>query len=303
VAGKAYPADLEGKRMITEWIELARQSRFRRRVIFLEDYDLALAQELVQGVDVWINTPRRPWEACGTSGMKVLVNGGLNCSVRDGWWDEIFTPQIGWAIGDGSALADARDAESLYDVLQLQVIPEFYDRDAAGMPRRWLARIRASMAALTPVFSSTRMLREYVETVYLPLLTHLKDRTGRGYDTARALGAWADGLERNWQNLHIGPPSFERRAAGWQVTVPVLLGAIPPDDVRVQLFADADGGGQPMQVPDFVRGDAIAGTTNGYLYTLALATNRPPEDFTVRVVPWHPDALLPGELPLILWQR
>jgi starch phosphorylase len=185
----------------------------------------------------------------------------------------------------------------------LQVIPEFYDRDAAGMPRRWLARIRASMAALTPVFSSTRMLREYVETVYLPLLTHLKDRTGRGYDTARALGAWADGLERNWQNLHIGPPSFERRAAGWQVTVPVLLGAIPPDDVRVQLFADADGGGQPMQVPDFVRGDAIAGTTNGYLYTLALATNRPPEDFTVRVVPWHPDALLPGELPLILWQR
>jgi starch phosphorylase len=304
VAGKAYPADLEGKRMITEWIELARQPRFRRRVIFLEDYDLALAQELVQGVDVWINTPRRPWEACGTSGMKVLVNGGLNCSVRDGWWDEIFTPQIGWAIGDAtsSTSADARDAESLYDVLQFQVIPEFYDRDAAGIPRRWLARIRASMAALTPVFSSTRMLREYVETVYLPLLKHLRERTGRGYDTARALRTWADELERNWQNLHIGPPSFERRAACWQVSVPVLLGALPPDAVRVELFADA-GGGQPMQVLDFVRGDAIAGTTNGYLYTLVLATTRPPEDFTVRVVPWHPDALLPGELPLILWQR
>jgi starch phosphorylase len=101
VAGKAHPADLEGKSMIRAWIELARQSRYRRQVVFLEDYDIALAQELVQGVDLWINTPRRPWEACGTSGMKVLVNGGLNCSVLDGWWDEAYQADVGWSIGNG----------------------------------------------------------------------------------------------------------------------------------------------------------------------------------------------------------
>ncbi|MBN9587439.1 MAG: alpha-glucan family phosphorylase [Alphaproteobacteria bacterium] len=306
VAGKADPADLNGKRMITEWIKLAGQPRYRRRVVFLEDYDLALAQELVQGVDVWINTPRRPWEACGTSGMKVLVNGGLNCSVRDGWWDEAFTPETGWAVGAAtaadSATADSRDAESLYDVLQSQVIPEFYDRDAAGMPRRWLARIRTSMAALTPAFSSTRMLREYVEKAYLPLLRPLRARNGEGFGTARALAAWAVELERNWQNLHIGEPRFEQSDHGWQVSVPVLLGAIQPDDVRVELFADARDD-QPMEVLAFARGDAIPGTTNGYLWTLTLATNHTPADFTVRVVPWRPQALLPGELPLILWQR
>ena len=130
----------------------AREPRHRSRVAFLEDYDIALAKELVQGVDVWINTPRRPWEACGTSGMKVLVNGGLNCSILDGWWDEAFAPNVGWSIGDErggeAAEVDARDALSLYDTLESRIVPEFYDRDMEGLPRKWLARIRASMSAL-----------------------------------------------------------------------------------------------------------------------------------------------------------
>ena len=146
--------------MIAKWIEFARQQNHRRRVVFLEDYDIALAQELVQGVDVWINTPRRPWEACGTSGMKVLVNGGLNCSIRDGWWDEAFEADAGWTIGDGrggeAAAADARDAQSLYEILENEVVPEYYSRDEAGLPRAWLARIRRSLSALTPTFASTR---------------------------------------------------------------------------------------------------------------------------------------------------
>ncbi|HMD66997.1 MAG TPA: alpha-glucan family phosphorylase [Stellaceae bacterium] len=152
LAGKAHPDD-EGKEMIREWVDLAQQSEFRRRVVFLEDYDIALAQELVQGVDVWINTPRRPWEACGTSGMKVLVNGGLNLSERDGWWEEAYAPELGWAIGDDGEYAwgerDAEDAAALYAILEQEVVPEFYARDAAGMPRRWLERMRRSMAALT----------------------------------------------------------------------------------------------------------------------------------------------------------
>ena len=154
LAGKAHPADQEGKQMIRDWIELAQRPEFRRRVVFLEDYDIALAQELVQGVDVWINTPRRPWEACGTSGMKVLVNGGLNLSERDGWWEEAYAPALGWAIDDGQEYpeeeGDSRDAGSLYSILERAVVPEFYARDAAGLPRRWLERVRRSMAALTP---------------------------------------------------------------------------------------------------------------------------------------------------------
>ena len=153
LAGKAHPADDVGREMIREWIDLAQRPEFRQRVVFLEDYDIALAQELVQGVDVWINTPRRPWEACGTSGMKVLVNGGLNLSERDGWWEEAYAPELGWAIGnDGErpeGEGDAEDAEALYAILEQEVVPEFYARDAAGMPRRWLERVRRSMASLT----------------------------------------------------------------------------------------------------------------------------------------------------------
>ena len=167
LAGKAHPADVEGKRMIRDWIEIAQQPEFRRRVVFLEDYDIALAQELVQGIDVWINTPRRPWEACGTSGMKVLVNGGLNLSERDGWWDEAYAGDLGWAISDGRECSegerDAEDAEALYSVLEQEIVPEFYARDASGIPRQWLDRVRRSMAVLAPTYSSSRMAREYVE--------------------------------------------------------------------------------------------------------------------------------------------
>ncbi len=212
LAGKAHPADREGKAMIRDWIDLARQPRYRRRVVFLEDYDIALAQELVQGVDVWINTPRRPWEACGTSGMKVLVNGGLNCSVLDGWWDEAYQPDLGWSIGDGrggdAVEVDALDAASLYDTLEQKIIPEFYDRDAAGLPRAWLARIRRSMSTLTPLFGSTRMVREYVEKAYLPLAKAQRARRADDCALARALHEWSVQVAASL----VGPPC--RRAHG-----------------------------------------------------------------------------------------
>ena len=171
--------------MIRQWIGFAKQPIFRRRVVFLEDYDIALAQELVQGVDVWINTPRRPWEACGTSGMKVLVNGGLNCSILDGWWGEAYEPGVGWSIGDGrdgpAEEVDARDAASLYEVLEAKIIPEFYDRDGEGLPRAWLRRIRDSMCKLTPLFGGARMTHDYVENVYLPLTRAIRARSRDNY--------------------------------------------------------------------------------------------------------------------------
>jgi glycogen phosphorylase len=161
LAGKAHPQDTEGQEMITQWIEFARRPEARSRVVFLSDYDVLMAEHLVQGVDVWVNTPRRPWEASGTSGMKVLVNGGLNLSELDGWWAEAYSPEVGWAIGDGREHGDDpswdAEAESLYAILETEVVPEFYSRDEHGIPRNWVARMRESMARLTPVFSTNRV--------------------------------------------------------------------------------------------------------------------------------------------------
>ncbi len=173
LAGKAHPADTAGKAMIREWTEFIRRCDIRPHVVFLVDYDMGIAEHLVHGVDVWINTPRRPWEASGTSGMKVLVNGGLNLSELDGWWAEAYSPDVGWAIGDGlehdsDPAWDAIEAERLYDLLENEIIPEFYDRDEQGIPRRWIARVRESMARLAPQYSANRMLEQYLEQYYVP---------------------------------------------------------------------------------------------------------------------------------------
>lgn len=306
VAGKAHPADVQGKEMISQWIGLARQPRYRRRIVFLEDYDISLAQELVQGVDVWINTPRRPWEACGTSGMKVLVNGGLNCSIRDGWWDEGYAAGLGWAIGDGKGgdarQIDQRDAEALYTILEEDVIPEFYDRDFKGLPQAWLTRIRNSMSTLTPAFSSARMLRDYVENAYLPLLDLLRRRRRDNYALAKSLHSWADELSHRWLSLHIGSPTVSRDNEQWQISVPVFLGEVSATDVRVELFAE-EKGDEPAEAIALHKEQIIPGAINGHVYAGVVPASRPAQDYTVRIVAYHSDAQLPAELPLIVWQR
>ena len=173
LAGKAHPADAEGHALIQAWSAFIARPEVQGHVVFLSDYDMQLSEHLVQGVDVWLNTPRRPWEACGTSGMKVLVNGGLNLSERDGWWAEAYTPEVGWALGDGlehgdDPALDAAEAEALYGILENEVIPEFHARDDHGLPVAWLARMRASMSRLTPRYSATRAVRAYTEQHYLP---------------------------------------------------------------------------------------------------------------------------------------
>ncbi len=182
IAGKAHPEDQGGQALIHEWIDFIRQTEVRPHIIFLSDYDMFLTQRLVQGVDVWINTPRRPWEACGTSGMKVLVNGGINLSELDGWWAEAYFPDLGWAIGDGQEHGadpawDSAEAEMLYHSLEQEVIPEFYARDGQGIPAAWVARMRESMARLTPQFSANRAVREYTEQRYLPAANNYRSRT------------------------------------------------------------------------------------------------------------------------------
>ncbi len=206
VAGKAHPRDDEGKALIQHWARFAARPDARPHVVFLDDYDMRLAAELVQGVDVWINTPRRPWEASGTSGMKVLVNGGLNLSTLDGWWSEAFEPDYGWALGDRieESQDDALEAAQLYALLEDEIVPAFYDRDGAGLPRRWIARMRSSMASLAPRFSSVRMLQEYIEWAYLPAAAAYRRRAAQGAAGARALERWARHLEQHWGGIRFG---------------------------------------------------------------------------------------------------
>ena len=200
IAGKAHPEDQAGQALIHEWISFIRQQATRPHITFLMDYDMLLSERLVQGVDVWINTPRRPWEACGTSGMKVLVNGGLNLSELDGWWSEAYTPEVGWALGDGREHGDdpawdAAEADALYDLLEREVVPEFYARDASGIPAAWLERMRESMARLTPCFSASRTVREYAEEHYLPAAAACRARAAKNGAIGREIVDWQHRLD------------------------------------------------------------------------------------------------------------
>jgi len=305
IAGKAHPLDEEGKRRIQAWLAFVNRPEMRMHAVFLEDYDLALAQELVQGVDVWINTPRRPWEACGTSGMKVLANGGLNVSTLDGWWAEAYAPEVGWVVGDardGLPGEDAQDAERLYRVLESEVIPGFYERDALGVPRAWIRRMRASISTLAPRFSSNRMLREYLERYYCGASSAYRRRTEAGAKLARELHAWQGALASNWSEIHFGEVRATRQGGDWLFEVTVHLGEIAADSVKVELCADPVAGGEAVREA-MERGAALAGVANGYVYSACASASRPEWHYTPRVVAFHPEAFTPAECALVSWQR
>lgn len=304
IAGKAHPRDEEGKHLIQQWAQFATRPEARARVVFLDDYDMRLATELVQGVDVWINTPRRPWEASGTSGMKVLVNGGLNLSTLDGWWSEAFAADYGWALGDRIEKPDddEQEAAQLYSLLEEEIVPAFYERDAEGLPRRWIARMRASMAALAPRFSSVRMLQEYVETAYMPSATSYRRRTAEAAVVAQTIERWARHLEQHWTDIRFGEITETEDSGRFILSVPVFLGKITPDEVHVELYADPENA-NTVFVQQMNPIEPMAGHVNAFIYSTTVETVRPAWNFTPRVVPFHPDARIPIELPLIAWQR
>lgn len=307
IAGKAHPADQPGQDLIREWTRFIRQTEARARVVFLADYDMLLTEQMVQGVDVWINTPRRPWEASGTSGMKVLVNGGLNLSELDGWWAEAYMPEVGWALGDGREHGDdpawdAVEASALYDLLEHEVVPEFYARDPSGIPTAWVARMRESMARLTPVFSANRTVREYTEIHYLPAAAAYRDRAADEGAMGRQIAAWRRSLEENWAALRFGEATV--RTAGGQHTfeVQVFLGALDRDEVKVQLYADGVDGGAPVR-QDMALLRPVPGEANGFVYGADVPGDRPGADYTPRVVPHRPGVAVPLEAAHVLWQR
>jgi starch phosphorylase len=304
VAGKAHPHDHQGKDDIARWSAFARRDDVRARVVFLEDYDLALARQLVQGVDVWINTPRRGWEACGTSGMKVLVNGGLNLSELDGWWEEAYSPQAGWGVNGGSEIGtaadDEREAELLYRLLEQEVVPEFYRRDATGLPRDWIARMRASMTALTPQYSTNRMLLQYVREFYLPAAEDYARRCADNAAVAQSLWRWERQIHHRWREVHAGRLQVEAGEDGLEFSLPVYLGDLPVEAVAAQLYAEAEGD-QPVEVIAMQPGGPVAGAINGVLFRARVATQRPASDFSARLVPYHPQASVPLESNRIHW--
>jgi starch phosphorylase len=304
VAGKAHPNDDNGKAMVRAVAQLAWREELRDHVVFLEDYDMVLAQQMTAGVDVWLNTPRRPAEACGTSGMKTLVNGALHLSVLDGWWDEAYSVEVGWELGGGrehNGEHDADDARQLYEILEQQVIPAFYDRAKNGVPHAWIARLRASMSRLTPRFSSNRMLREYVEQAYLPAAKAFLRRVADDCRIARELEQWHWQVSDAWRTLRFGEVRAERSNGQWRYVVQAYLGDVPPDSVRVELYADTpDGKGMVVTMH---RSGPIPGAVNGYTYSAEVSAERPSEDFTARLVPYHAEASVPLEAADILWHR
>jgi len=313
-AGKAHPKDNPGKELIQQIVAFSREERFRRHLVFLADYDMSIARYMVQGVDVWLNTPQRPREASGTSGMKAAANGVLNLSVLDGWWDEAYQPNLGWAIGQGEmyddeAYRDQVEAESLYNLLEREVVPLFYDRSVDGLPRRWISRVKKSLAILGPVFNTHRMVQEYTERFYLPASQRYLALTTKKMARAKTLAQWHQRVREHWPKVRVDVVDREALDAmpvghSFNVQALVHLGTLKPDDVVVELYL-----GRINAANEIVDARALPMTTQRapsagtYLYETNTVTCKQSglHGFTVRVLPNHPDQTSPYLAGLVSW--
>jgi glycogen phosphorylase len=306
IAGKADPRDPVGQSMVRQWNEFIRRPELRGRVAFLADYDMLLSEQMVAGVDLWINTPRRPWEASGTSGMKVLANGGLNLSELDGWWAEAYAPDIGWAVGDGrdrgdDASWDATEASALYELLEREVIPTFYDRDERGIPREWVARVRESMARLTPAFSANRTVRQYTEEHYISRAAAYCHRAASSGRAGAELLKLQRTVEERWRDLRFGQVAIASQDGAYSCDVQVYLGRLQPDNVRIEMYADPLVHGPPFRELMTLAGSGDS--SSFYRYSARVPANRPVDHYTPRAVPRETVGAIPLEVPLITWQK
>ncbi|MBW1735461.1 MAG: alpha-glucan family phosphorylase [Deltaproteobacteria bacterium] len=312
IAGKAHPRDNEGKELIKRIIHLCNDDRFRRRVVFLEDYDLYTARYLVSGADLWLNTPRRPLEACGTSGMKALANGSLNLSTLDGWWDEAYHRDLGWALGHGEIYTDhgAQDSiesRDLHNLLEQEVVPLFYTRGSDGIPREWVKKMREGLRRLAPVFSSHRMVQEYMDRYYLPCSRRFNVLCKNNFEGATELARWRQRLMVAWHEVSIeeliAGNGLERPVGqGLQVTARVRLGSLGPDDVVVEAYY-----GRLDQNGDFSDREtvilSVEDSSDGlYTYSGRVPTNRTGRfGYTVRIMPSHERLENPFAMGLVTW--
>jgi starch phosphorylase len=312
-AGKAHPRDDEGKAFIKAIVHFAQDEAIRRHIVFLENYDMSVARYLVEGVDIWLNTPRRPLEASGTSGMKVLPNGGLNLSVLDGWWCEGYFPETGWAIGHGEEYddhdyQDRVESSSLYGLLEKEVIPLFYDRGPDDLPRGWIAKMKASMRQLCPIFNTNRMVMEYCERYYVPA-RDLYDKLFLGdIQPARDLASWKSRVRGAWRDVRL--LSVQADVGGTtgvgadvKVQAQVRLGSLTPGDVSVQIYSGTLNADRFIErgsiIPMDVKPDAHDGA---YTYEGTIPCRQSGlHGYSVRVIPSHPHVPNPLRLGLITW--
>jgi starch phosphorylase len=311
-SGKAHPADDQGKELIRQVVRFAADPEVRHRFVFVEDYDMAVARALVQGADVWLNTPRRPLEACGTSGLKASLNGALNCSILDGWWDECFNGENGWAIPSAEAeqdLArrDAAEAASLFALLERQIVPLFYDRIDGVVPRRWVARIKESLRTLGPFAPASRMVRDYVEQVYEPEAARADAISASGHRRARELSEWKARIRSGWDEVSIRSVSSDSAGADLgavrRVDAVVALGSLGVEDVAVQLVHGHVGSGEELENAERTAMAPAGQDADGaHRFTGEFACDAPGRyGFTVRVLPAHPDLLWPSDVGYSTW--
>jgi starch phosphorylase len=311
-AGKAHPADDLGKEMIRQIVSFSSQPDVRHRMVFVPDYDIAVARVLYHGADVWLNNPRRPQEACGTSGEKAALNGALNCSVLDGWWDEMFDGENGWAISsaeeiDDLAKRDQVEADSLFALLEDQIVPLYYEHSQGPVPRRWIKRVKSSLASLGPQVSASRMVRDYVDDLYVPTAARADALTADGCARARELAAWKARVSRSWKGVHVdgveidpvAPDLGSERA----VEAVVALGDLGAGDVEVQLLHGPVGQNDELHEVARVTMALVADADDAHLrYRGVVPCDQPGRyGFTVRIVPAQADLVTPVELGLVTW--
>ena len=314
IAGKAHPADDGGKALIQEMVRFTDDPAVRHRIVFLPDYDMELGRTMVQGCDVWLNNPLRPLEACGTSGMKAALNGALNVSVRDGWWDEWFDGDNGWAIPSADSVTDQErrdnvEASALYDLLGRSVAPLFYDRGPDGLPRRWLEMVTHTLRTLGPNAQATRMAREYTTDLYLPAARssrELSDGADRPFAGAAELAAWKQRVTKAWPGVrveHVESHDGEQHpGARLAVRAGVALGELSPDDVTVEVLSGRTGDDDEIAHPvrTLLRLESAPGSDSVAWYSGEAVLGQPgPFGYTVRVLPSHPELSGPAEMGLV----
>ena len=312
IAGKAHPNNDEGKEIIRKIVHYANRPDIRVHMVFIENYDINIARYLVQGVDVWLNIPRRPLEASGTSGMKAAANGALNLSVLDGWWEEAYTSDVGWAIGSGEVYEDPEyqdevESQALYKILEQEIIPLFYDIGEGGIPRKWIEKMKKSMYSLAPVFNTHRMVHEYFSECYMPSIERYNQLKADNASRTRDLAIWRQNIKDNWSDVKIVKivsDEAEQYEVGdkQKVTATIKLGKLLPEDVSVELYAglvDASGslvdaGPLPMKY--------TSKNEDKFIFTCFMPFTKSGRlGYSLRIIPSHPDEALYQKNMLIKW--
>ncbi|MFZ4506725.1 MAG: alpha-glucan family phosphorylase, partial [Fimbriimonas sp.] len=312
IAGKSHPRDDGGKTLIQHLVKFINEGGGRARMVFLEDYDMQVARQLVQGVDLWLNNPRRPHEASGTSGMKVVPNGGLNCSILDGWWDEGYAPGVGWAIGDRSEQGDEGhqdwlDSRSLYDLLEHEITPVFYHRVERGIPQGWLNMVRRSIMQHAPYFSTSRMVSDYARKYYVPAARAYQSLTADHCLRARQALDWRSRVRENWGRVGFvsltDTAGTQNRVGGkFVLTAKVHLGNLAPSEVKVEALVGRIGSNRELVETRPIELQSVGLTDGVHTFEATIACDLPGHlGYVARISPSHPDVHVPSELGLVSW--